>query len=134
MTTTPYTLKKEERLCSRKLIGQLFQGTGSHALTAYPLRLVYMAVEASDGEAPLAQVMVSVSKRYFKRAVKRNRVKRQIREAYRKNKQTLLDAMASRPSRQTLCLAFIWLDSNLHDSRHVERKVVQLLQRLEEKL
>ena len=64
--------------------------------------------------------------RYFKRAVKRNRVKRQVREAYRKNKSIIAD--------KAVALAFIWTDAQLHDSEQVEKKVVNLLTRVKEKL
>ena len=59
----------------------MFEGGVSKSFSIFPIRVVYMPVE--QGEAP-ASILISVSKRRFKRAVKRNRVKRQIREAYRK--------------------------------------------------
>ena len=66
----------------------MFEGGVSKSFSIFPIRVVYMPVE--QGEAP-ASILISVSKRRFKRAVKRNRVKRQIREAYRKNKYLLVD-------------------------------------------
>ena len=80
----PFTLGKEERINSRLLIEKLFGGGGSRAMSAFPIRMVYMF--GDDNSLPPAAMMVSVSKRRFKHAVDRNRVKRQIREAYRKNK------------------------------------------------
>ena len=65
----------------------MFEGGVSKSFSIFPIRVVYMPVE--QGEAP-ASILISVSKRRFKRAVKRNRVKRQIREAYRKNKSNRL--------------------------------------------
>ena len=59
----------------------MFEGGVSKSFSIFPIRVVYMPVE--QGEVP-ASILISVSKRRFKRAVKRNRVKRQIREAYRK--------------------------------------------------
>ena len=56
----------------------MFEGGVSKSFSIFPIRVVYMPVE--QGEAP-ASILISVSKRRFKRAVKRNRVKRQIREA-----------------------------------------------------
>lgn len=78
-----YTLPKLERLNSRILIEKLFTG-GSKSLPAFPLRIVYMPVEGEN--LPTISLLISVPKKRFKRAVKRNRVKRQIREAYRKTK------------------------------------------------
>ena len=68
----------------------MFEGGHSKSFSIFPIRVVYMPVE--QGEVP-ATILISVSKRRFKRAVKRNRVKRQIREVYRKNKQPLLDGL-----------------------------------------
>ena len=72
-----YTLCKAERLNSKILIGKMFEGGVSKSFSIFPIRVVYMPVE--QGEAP-ASILISVSKRRFKRAVKRNRVKRQIRD------------------------------------------------------
>ena len=85
-----YTLRKAERLNSKILVGKMFEGGVSKSFSIFPIRVVYMPVE--KGEAS-ASILISVSKRRFKRAVKRNRVKRQIREAYRKNKHLLLDQL-----------------------------------------
>lgn len=71
----------------------MFEGGASKSFSIFPIRVVYMPVE--QGEAP-ASILISVSKRRFKRAVKRNRVKRQIREAYRKNKSLLVDELQRR--------------------------------------
>lgn len=76
-------LRKGERLCSKKLIDTLFGTGGSHAMTAFPLKAVYRLIDCkSETSAPEetvmesnVQVLVSVPKKHFKRAVKRNRVK-----------------------------------------------------------
>ena len=70
-------LRKPERLSRKKIIEKMFAG-GSRSFSIFPLRVVWLPVEELDVSASL---LVSVSKRRFKRAVKRNRVKRQIREA-----------------------------------------------------
>ena len=122
------TLPKVERLNSRILIERLFTG-GSKSLPAFPLRIVYMPVEGEN--LPAATILISVPKKRFKRAVKRNRVKRQVREAYRKNKHILL---ALKDSGRKIAIAFIWLDNELHESADVEAKVVKLLQLTAERL
>lgn len=126
-----YTLDKKERLNSKAVIERLFAG-GSKSFPSYPLRVVYMPQESDEKDAPAASILISVPKKRFKRAVKRNLVKRQVREAYRKNKHLLLDALASKNKR--LVLAFIWLDNNIHSSAEVEEKVKKLLLHIAEKL
>lgn len=123
-----FTFRKPERLSSKIEIDRLFNG-GSKSMSAFPVRVVFRLDDAQERNVA---VLVSVSKKRFHRAVKRNRVKRQIREAYRKNKYMLWDALEGHS--KALSLAFIWLDDQLHDSSNVEKKVVNLLQRVAEKL
>lgn len=119
------TLIKAERLCSRKAIETLFAGSAK-SFSSFPLRVVFLPVGCT-GDVP-ATFMVSVSKKRFKRAVKRNRVKRQVREAYRKNKQNLWKVLAEK--QLSLHLAFIYLDKELRSSAEIEGKVTFLLQRI----
>ncbi|MBU2926739.1 ribonuclease P protein component [Winogradskyella psychrotolerans] len=77
-----FKYSKKDKLKSKKLIEQLF--TNGKAVTAYPLRLVYLKTEHDDGS--LLKTGVSVSKRLHKTAVSRNQIKRLLREAYRLNK------------------------------------------------
>lgn len=126
------TFKKEERICSKTLADKLFKGGGSRSMVAFPVRVVYMRVEPDGGDTPV-KILVSVSKRCFKRAVKRNRVKRQVREAYRLNKSILADSLKERGD-MGLAIAFIWLDDKLWPTGEVEKKVVNLMRRLAEKL
>ncbi len=87
-TAKKYAFPKEEHLCRKKLIDELFGKQGS-SFGIYPLRLVWIPTAAPTAAPP--QVLISVSKRIFKRAVDRNRLKRLIREAYRLNKFRLLE-------------------------------------------
>ena len=133
MAETPrLTLPKEERLCSRKLADELFSGAKSRSMAAYPLRVVWMTVPRADGQQPV-QILVSVPKRHFKRAVKRNRVKRQVREAWRHQRQPLLDRLEATPDRAVV-LAFIWLADELYPSSEVNTRVQNLVWRLAEKI
>jgi ribonuclease P protein component len=81
------TFKPAERLKSRKLIGQLFSRR-SASIGQYPLRLIYQPVEEARSDAPV-QFTVSVPKRKFPKAAHRNRIRRQVREAWRLNKHRL---------------------------------------------
>ena len=106
----------------------MFEGGVSKSFSIFPIRVVYMPVE--QGEAP-ASILISVSKRRFKRAVKRNRVKRQIREAYRKNKSLLVDELQRE---QRLAVAFIYLSDELIATSELEEKMKIALARISEKL
>ena len=120
---------KEERLCSRLLIEKLFNGDRSKSVMSFPLRAIFMT-EDRDDSCVRAKILVSVPKKNFKHAVDRNRVKRQVREAYRKNK-TILDSVLPE---KMLVIAFVWTDSKHRDSDEVERRVKGLLHRIVEKL
>ncbi len=122
-------LPKCERLTSRKQIENLFCGQGL-SMAAYPLRVVYINNERAKGTAQV-QMLVSVPKRHFKHAVDRNRVKRQVREAYRKHKSILIDKLAEC---EQLQIAFVWLADSHRTTREVESRVVNLLQRVAEKI
>ena len=133
LTETDNTFGKREHLCKQTLIDQLFSSGKAHVMTAWPLKMVYLVVDKTDEQSASVELMVSVSKRFFKRAVKRNRVKRQIREAYRTQKHELMERMAQMPDKQLL-LAVIWQDGKLHDSAELNAKMNKNLQRLVEKL
>ena len=125
MTTAPI-FRKEERIVSNLLIETLFEKGNSQSLTAYPLRAVYLRTEHREGCAPV-QLLISVPKKKFKHAVDRNRVKRQIREAYRKNKSLLEGAVEEG---QMLLIAIIWLSDKHFATKEVEKKVVGLLKQM----
>ena len=99
----------------------LFGGGGSLSMAAFPLRVVYTIKERARADVP-AQLLVSVSKRHFKHAVDRNRVKRQIREAYRQNKQLLCDAI---PETKQVVMALMWLADEHYSTQEVEKRVVK---------
>ena len=107
------------RLKSKLQIDQIFNGKDSRTATAYPLRAMFREISAEEGNDTHLQVMFSVSKRHFKRAVKRNFVKRQMREALRLNK-SLLDG-------KNLDIAFIWLTDQLYPTKRVEQSMIKLL-------
>ena len=91
-----------------------------------------MPIEEEEEDYPTLSILISVPKKKFKRAVKRNRVKRQIREAYRKNKFILKDVLDK--ENKKAAIAFIWLGNELYESSDIENKVVKLLQLTAEKL
>ncbi|GAB3581584.1 ribonuclease P protein component [Hymenobacter daeguensis] len=119
-----HTFPKEEHLCRKKLIEELF-GKQNASLGAYPLRLVYTKAAAPTSAPP--QVLISVSKRTFKRAVDRNRLKRLIREAYRLNKYRLTE----QPNGHEIALlGIIFTGKEKSPLALVERKLISAFHRL----
>ena len=121
-------MRKPERLNKKKIIEKMFAG-GSRSFSIFPLRVVWLPVEELDVQA---SILISVSKRRFKRAVKRNRIKRQIREAYRLNKQILLAPLTEKNRR--LAISFIYLADEVMNSALVEEKKKAALTRIVEKI
>jgi ribonuclease P protein component len=76
------TFRKAERLSRKKWIQELFDKGSS--FNFYPYRILY--IPHPDGASSHNQVMFTVPKRLFKRAVDRNKIRRRMREAYRLNK------------------------------------------------
>lgn len=131
----PFALPKRERICGKKQLERIFNGGQSRSMSAFPLRLVYMIEDRSgDGMATTpVQMMVSVPKRHLRHAVERNRVKRLVREAYRTNRQLLLEALPE-DGGNTLSLCFIWNEDHTRDYAEVQSRVRSLLTRLGERM
>ena len=77
------------------------------------------------------QVLISVPKKRFKHAVDRNRVKRQVREAYRHHKQLIVDTL---PADQGLLLGFVWIGDELATSGKIDDRIEKLVKRIAEKV
>lgn len=128
MTERKYTLPKEERLSWKRYIDQLFaQG---QSFVAFPLRVVFLS--STDAALPAtASILVSVSKKKFKRAVKRNLVKRQVREAYRVRKYELTDALLA--ADRKILVGFIYLDKEIRPFADMEKAMDKAIRLLKEK-
>ncbi|MDV6167777.1 ribonuclease P protein component [Flavobacterium sp. DG1-102-2] len=91
MQNRPLTYSRHEKLKSRNTIDRMF--TEGKSVSKYPLRLVYVPLEAGmDNDSPI-KMGVSVSKKYFKRAHDRNYFKRVLRETYRHHKHIIIDKL-----------------------------------------
>ncbi len=119
-----FSLGRTERLKQLNVIRTLFNDGKS--IVAFPLRAVFHLKDRDDRQ-PVASMMVSVPKRYFKHAVDRNHIKRQVREAFRLNKQLLQLSEDKHAD-----IAFVWLDEKQYETKLVERKVKKLLIRMSE--
>jgi len=127
---TNSTFSKEEKLCSTKSIDRLF--SKGESFIAYPLRIVYFIEDEPDKSRQMASILISVSKKKFKRAVKRNRVKRLIREAYRLNKSPYLQLLQRNSKR--IDIAFLYLKDELPTYTGIEKAMMKTITVLSEKL
>ncbi len=130
------TFCQAERLKSKLVIDKLFAG-GNGSFAVFPLRTVYMKMEKTQSEGmpsdsvPVS-ILISVPKKRFHNAVDRNRVKRLVREAYRKNKHILWNTLADKD--YTIALAFICVTDALPEYRKVEKAVIKAMNRIAENL
>ncbi|MEI6409254.1 MAG: ribonuclease P protein component [Bacteroidota bacterium] len=123
---TNFNFTREERLKSKKMLGALFKGGNS--FVAYPLRVVWLPAEAVQS-APQAfvQVAISVPKRNFKTAVERNLLKRRIREAYRLNKQDLLEKI--HPSGKPVALMIMYIAKEALTFAEIQAGVLKMIRK-----
>ena len=121
-----FTFKKEERLCSKKIIDRLFAEGDS--FLSFPLKVVF--VSAGLNTAFPVQVGFSVGKKNFKRAIKRNRIKRLIREAYRLNKHELYGQLND----QKLAVFFIYIGKEIPKYPSIEKAMKKALLTIPKKL
>jgi ribonuclease P protein component len=115
---------KTERLCSKKDFEQLF--TDSSSFFVYPFKVVYRTLEYSEKE--YLKIGISVSKRNFKRAVKRNYIKRRIREAFRLNKQPLKLLLEER--KVGLQFVLVYVSKETQEYADIEPKIKIVLEKL----
>jgi len=111
-----FSLHKSQRLTGALQIQELFQRGSSFHL--HPLRVVFAV-----GPAGPHRVLVTVSKRHFKRAVDRNKLKRRLRESYRLNQHVLPPL----PPRQ---IAFVYIGTEIAPYHTIERAVVQAIEKI----
>ena len=120
-----FTFKKEERLSSRKVIGELFKS--GKALNSGIYRVVWLPLDVQNVFP--AQVVISVPKRSFKKAVDRNRIKRLIKEAYRKNKNELYDTLNGKQKKIAFIIAYTAKEELSY--AEIESKLIITLHRLQ---
>ncbi|MBP6431869.1 MAG: ribonuclease P protein component [Ferruginibacter sp.] len=134
MNTTPrYTLGKTERLKSHKLIDEVFKQ--GKAFSVFPFRVVYLLKDGdlltTNGQPtttnPL-QTGFTVSTKYFKKAVDRNRIKRLMREGYRLQKNELFELVQVHNFQ--LSVFFIYTGNELPAYKIIHEKVGSVLKRL----
>jgi len=119
-----YTLRKSERLSSKIAIDSLF--SNGISLYIYPLKILFVTTAKSSDV--LAEILISVPKKYLKSAVDRNKIKRILREAYRKNKHILEQSKVR--NKEIPRIAFIYTTSKTLEYSALENCIVQSLNKL----
>ena len=119
-----FTLHKQERLCSQKTIEELF--TSGESFLAYPLKVVFLKTEFPQ-PFPV-QTAFTVSKRNFKRAVKRNILKRRMREAYRLNKPGLYLELGAKGLQ--IAIMFVYIGKDMSEYAPIEKAMISAFKKL----
>jgi ribonuclease P protein component len=121
------TFKRGERLKSSKVISQLFAG-GCPSVKGYPILAVYTVIDEPRSDFPV-QIAFSVPKRRFKSAVKRNQVRRKIKEAYRLQKAGLYEGINLQEGHQ-LAIMLIYISNDIPEFNTIEKAIKKLISRL----
>lgn len=118
-----FSYNKKEKLKSRKQLEQLF--TAGTTFTVFPIKVIYKGVEVQNS---ILKTGVGASRKNFKKAVDRNRIKRLLRETYRTEKTVLLNYL--QPNKKQIALFFLYIDKSLPDYKTLKQKMQQAIEKL----
>ncbi len=121
MGLSKYSFSKSEKFTGKKKIEELFKRGSSFYLDDFQVRYI-----TGDSKKP-NQILISVPKRNFKRAVDRNLLKRRIREAYRLNKH-LIDHADS--DAKSIYVGFVYLSKEILTFDNIQSQLIRCLERL----
>lgn len=126
------SFSKKERICARSSVSELFEK--GESLFSFPFKCVYQINDTSEelsSRGIVVRIMVSVGKRYHKRAVKRNRVKRLIREGYRLNKWYAKELLSPYLNGKVLDICYIYTSKQEEDYKTVENGIRKSFEKVE---
>ena len=124
-----YTFNKSERLCSQKLIEELYHS--GHRIIVFPYSVTWKYYEGTDFEEG-AQALITTSKRKFHHAVDRNRVKRLTRECYRLHKPEFYEMLAQHEKK--LIISFNYIHTEILSYRKLSKKFDKIMMQLNKEL
>jgi ribonuclease P protein component len=125
-----FTFVKAERICSRKTIKDLIEQ--NKTIFAYPFKCYY-SISADNSELSCNQIVVTVSKRLFKRAVVRNLIKRRTKEVYRLNKNEIFNEKQSN-NVKNFQLIIVYISKEILSYPEIEKGMIQLLKLISHKM
>lgn len=117
-----HTFGKAERLYSKKIIQELFTKGSSFYL--HPFKVILL--KNTDQSASFHQVLVSVSKRNFKKAVDRNTIKRRMKEGYRLQKGVL-------QNQTKLVIAFLYMAKEILPSTEIHKSILASFKKINQR-
>jgi len=123
------SFKKQERLTGKNAIDQVFKA--GFKFHHYPFKVIWTTSQNVETPYP-AKILIGVSKKYHRRAMDRNRIKRRIREAYRKNKSPFYDFLTRREKQCSLVLLYI--SKETFTFMETEKKISEILIRLQQQI
>lgn len=115
--TERFTFKKEERLCNKTELDRLFQE--GQSTFVFPFRYLFN-LSKSPQQYPV-KVVFSVPKKSFKQAVKRNLIRRRMKEVYRLNKHSIYQDLEERGMQLSLMIIFV--DKEIPSYQKVEKSL-----------
>ena len=126
MPSKIHSFKKEERLCSKKFLTELFNNGSSFLV--YPFRAIWLRSPNQNQPFPI-QVVISVPKKRFKSAVDRNLIKRRTKEIYRMGKEQELYPVLNTQQKKIL-LSLSYVGKEIHDFDYLQQKLHNLFKTL----
>jgi ribonuclease P protein component len=117
-----FSFRKDERLCSKKVIDKLF--LEGKSVFSFPVKIVYLETQL-QAKIPV-QAAFTVGKRNFKHAVQRNLIKRRMREVYRLNKSKFYNELGEKQ----VAVFFIFTGKTIPEYKQIEASIKKGLKKL----